>query len=225
MMRMTTLVGVVGAALTLGHAGVAVAGPPLLCHPYEIGGAQSLPWQGRDWWPGHKDYNTANLVADTMTLLTPATPVVARMETMRRAAIYATGDRRVAEALLTAVLARARKLEAAGQPDPLAWLDAAYLTEALREVGDLAKMSDSGPFASAVRTVAGLTDGYDGYAFIMKSLELRPDDPSIEFAAALIAARETGRNGPGTKYIEHARKARAGAGRDALLARNLDHVQ
>ncbi len=223
-MRITTWVGVIAGVLMLGNARTALAGPPLLCHPYEIGQASSLPWQGHDWWPGRSDYKVANLVSETMAILTPSTPVLVRMETMRRAAIYATRDRGVAEQLLTAVLGRARKLEAQGRPDANAWLDAAYLTEALREVGDLAQMSDKSPFVEAVRTVNGLTAGLDGYAFILKSLDLRPGDPSIEFAAALIAARETGRDGSSTKYVEHAAKARAGATRDALLARNLDHI-
>jgi hypothetical protein len=28
---------------------VALAGPPLLCHPFEIGNARSLPWSGPGW--------------------------------------------------------------------------------------------------------------------------------------------------------------------------------
>jgi hypothetical protein len=136
--KRTTRVGVIVGLLMLGNARTALAGPPLLCHPYEIGQASSLPWQGREWWPGRSDYNVANLVSETMAILTPSTPVLVRMETMRRAAIYATRDRVVAEQLLAAVLGRARKLEAQGKPDANAWLDAAYLAEALREVGDLA---------------------------------------------------------------------------------------
>ena len=223
-MRITTwLAGVVG-VLMLGNARTVLAGPPLLCHPYEIGQASSLPWQGREWWPGRRDYNVANLVSETMAILTPSAPVVVRMETMRRAVIYATRDRAVAEQLLAAVLGRARTLEAQGKPDANAWLDAAYLTEALREVGDLARMSDNSPFVGSVRRVDGLTAGLDGYAFILKSLDLRPGDPSIEFAAALIATRETGRDGSSREYVEHAAKARAGATCDAFLARNLDHI-
>jgi hypothetical protein len=223
-MRIPTWLVIVVGVLVLGNARTVLAGPPLLCHPYEIGQASSLPWQGRDWWPGRRDYNVANLVSETMAILMPSAPVVVRMETMRRAVIYAARDRDVAEQLLAAVLGRARKLEAQGRPDANAWLDAAYLTEALREVGDLARMSDNSPFAGAVRAVDGLTAGLDGYAFILKSLDLRPGDPSIEFAAALIATRETGRDGSSRKYVEHAAKARAGATRDALLARNLDHI-
>ena len=48
----------------------------------------------------------------------------------------------------------------------------------------------------------------------------RPADPAIQFAAALISADD--HRG---EYPAHAAKARAGSGGDALLARNLDHVQ
>ena len=71
----------------------AVAGPPLLCNPFDIGNAKSLPWDGtRAFWQGRADYRLENLVADTAALLTPSTPVIVRMETLRRAALYASTD-------------------------------------------------------------------------------------------------------------------------------------
>jgi hypothetical protein len=221
MARLTASVGIVTVLSVLGVARPALAGPPLLCHPYEIGAAQSLPWQGRDWWPGLADYKVANLVADTQSLLSSSTPVIVRMETLRRATIYAMRDRGVAARLLTAITERARALERDGRPDALAWLDAAYVTEAIREVSDLTRQSTQFQDAKALQ---GLTDGADGYALILKSLELRPDDPSIEFAAALIAERDRGSATHPPKFDGHARKARAGAERDALLARNLNHI-
>jgi len=76
------------------------AGPPLLCHPYDIGSARSLPWNDAAGWTGTRaDYKLENLVADTDALLTPTTPVVVRMETLRRAAIYASMDAKVAKQL------------------------------------------------------------------------------------------------------------------------------
>jgi hypothetical protein len=222
--RLIAVVGILTTFSVIGLAGPVLAGPPLLCHPYEIAAAPSLPWQGHDWWPGRGDYKVANLVADTQALLAPATPVIVRMETLRRATIYAMRDRNVATQLLAVVTERARALERDGHPDALAWLDAAYLTEALREVAELARMSDNSPFNQGVQNVQGLTAGADGYALILKSLELRPDDPSIEFAAALIAERDRGSAGHPPKFDAHARKARAGAKQDALLARNLDHI-
>src|SRR6185436_15560033 len=68
----------------------AQAGPPLICHPYEIAHAQSLPWANPGEWRAVKsDYDLNRLVNDTLALLTPNTPVIVRMETMRRATVYA----------------------------------------------------------------------------------------------------------------------------------------
>ena len=222
--RSIACVGIVTMLSALGLARPALAGPPLLCHPYEIGAAKSLPWKGQDWWPGRDDYKVANLVADTQALLTAEMPVIVRMETLRRATIYATRDRNVATQLLATIVKRAHTLERDGHPDALAWLDAAYITEALRQVEDLAGMSNNSPFRDGVRAVQGLTAGADGYALILKSLELRPDEASIQFAAALIAARDSGSAGNSPKYEQHAQKAREGAKRDALLARTLGHI-
>src|SRR5262245_38932567 len=66
----------------------AFAGPPLICHPFEIGNARSLPWNGPEWRAVKKDYNINRLVDDTLGLLTPETPVLVRMETIRRATVY-----------------------------------------------------------------------------------------------------------------------------------------
>src|SRR6187397_1918598 len=95
-------------ALALAVAAPALAGPPLLCHPFDIGSARSLPWDGTNaWWQGRADYNLQNLVADTEAILTPSTPVIIRMETLRRAALYASLDDKVAARLLSSVTARA----------------------------------------------------------------------------------------------------------------------
>jgi hypothetical protein len=59
----------------------------------------------------------------------------------------------------------------------------------------------------------------DGRAYLSKSLSARPDDPSFAFAAALMVADQDR-----PAYERHAQKARDGAGRDPLLARNLKHV-
>ena len=59
-------------AVGLGLASVASAGPPLICHPFTTGtGAPLLPWaEGTNNWhlPDH-GYDRANLVADTLSLL------------------------------------------------------------------------------------------------------------------------------------------------------------
>ena len=70
------------------------AGTPLICHPYAIGRAKTLPGTDGDWKGVNPNYDRTNLVRDTLALLTPETPIIVRMETMRRAAIYATAGLR-----------------------------------------------------------------------------------------------------------------------------------
>jgi hypothetical protein len=212
-----SFVAVVAVAV-VGMAGPALAGPPLLCHPFSIGDAASLPWDGsRAFWQGRADYHVANVVSDTDTLMTRSMPVVVRMETLRRAAIYASADAGIASRLYARFAERLRQSETAGRPDPLALFDFAYLTETYRQIAELDRyMSEFQGRGPALRRLIGSTDGY---ALMTKVLLQRTDDPAMEFAAALMRGR---RDDPA--YRAHAEKARAGASRDALVARNLSHI-
>ena len=127
-------------------AAPATAGPPLLCHPFDIGAAASLPWDGSHaFWEGRPDCRIANMVSDTDALLGPATPVIVRMETLRRAALYASADPAVAARLYAKFEARLPLAERNGRADPLAMFDLAYLTETYRQIADLdGFMSESG---------------------------------------------------------------------------------
>ena len=195
----------------------ALAGPPLLCHPFDIGTAASLPWSGTSsWFDGKADYKLVNLVADTEALLTPSTPVIVRMETLRRASIYASRDPKIAFALLERLTAKAQASKATGRPDALALLDAAYATEALRQVTMIGGIPG---FKDQVNGVKDVVSNADGWQYMKASLAAQPDDPALEFAAALIAADKDR-----AAYRGHAERARAGAGKDALLARNLSHI-
>lgn len=190
----------------------AQAGPPLLCHPFDIGSAASLPWSGSSsWFDGKTGYRLGNLVGDTDALLGPSTPVVVRMETLRRAAIYASHDPQVASALLDRLAAKAQNSKTA-----LALLDVAYLTEALRQITQIGGVAG---YKDRVPAILDLVRDRDGWQQMKASLAASPDDAGLQFAAALIAAgKDRG------AYIDHARKARAGAQKDALLARNLNHI-
>ncbi len=195
----------------------ALAGPPLLCHPFDIGTAASLPWSGSaSWFDGRADYKVSNLIADTEALLTPSMPVIVRMETLRRAAIYASRDPKVASALLERLTAKAQASKAAAQPDALALLDAAYVTEALRQITMIGGIQG---FKDQVGAIRDLISNADGWQYMKASLAARPDDPALEFAAALIAADKDR-----AAYRNHAQRARDGASKDALLARNLSHI-
>lgn len=197
-------IGVV--AILLGLTTSAQAGPPLICHAIEIGQAQSLPWV--DWsQKGSRGYDVKNLTRDTLAILDANTSVLVRMETLRRATIYARQqlsikDSQAAKELLTRLHARAADSDAAGHTEALAWFDVGYLIETYQQwIGK----DEPNPAA-----------GLDGYSLIQKAIRLRGPDPEMEFAAALVTL-----NGPEADHQDHVRKALAGAKGDPLLARNL----
>jgi hypothetical protein len=202
----------------LSLATVAQAGPPLICHTIEIGHAKSLPWISHNWnLSGGENYDTKNLVRDALEILAPDTPVLVRMETLRRATLYARKDPLAAKELLARLHARATSAESSGHPDALAWFDVGYLTETYKQwIGqNLPHMTDG------MRMDPNPAAGVDGYALVKKALALRGaalhgDDPQMEFAAALITL-----SGPQDEHRDHAQKAIAGAKIDSLLSQNL----
>ena len=118
-------------AIGLLLATAAFGGPPLICERIEIGTAQSLPWKGVEGWQGtDPSYDLKKLTADTLALLTPGAPAVVRMETMRRAAIYAARDSRLAEEIALRLTARVLDGEGA---NAMAWFDAGYFVETVRQ--------------------------------------------------------------------------------------------
>ncbi len=187
-----------------------LAGPPLVCHPFEIGSASSLP-AGSGPFGMNGNYDRSQLVEQTLALLKPETPVIVRMETLRRAAVYTSRgleglgrnkrysdeDKALAFALISRLTARALDAEAAGRTDALAWFDAGYFIESCEQ--------------------AGFSTGLGGYDWVKKALALRGGDPEIEFAAALICSMKVGGG-----REEHLRKASAGARKGSLLAENID---
>ena len=121
-------------------ASTSLAGPPLICHRVEIGGAKSLPWRGVADWDGTVgNYQISRLTADTLALLTPTAPLNVRMETIRRAAIYSVRQEGLSEQLSLQLLARAANSEAAGKPEAMAWFDAGYFAEAMRQLAFVRK--------------------------------------------------------------------------------------
>ena len=181
----------------------AAAGPPLICHPFDIGNAKSLPWMSHDWnLDGGENYDTRNLAGDTLAILEGSQIPLVHMETLRRATLYARSDRVAAKQLLLKLVVRAQSSESSSRPDAFALFDAAYLTEAYKQW-----LGDKGDNPA---------HGLDGLAAIKKSLQLLPNNSQIAFAASLITLR-----GPEAEQQEYAQKAIAGAKSDELLARNL----
>ena len=187
--------------ILLGFTTFAQAGPPLICHPIEIGQAKSLPWVEFNH-RGRTDYDLKNLSRDTLAILDSHTPVLVRMETLRRATIYARQDQQAAKELITRLQERASNSDVAGRPDALAWFDVGYLAEAYKQW-----MGKGEPNPAA---------GLDGYSWVTKAISLRGSDPEMEFAAAMITL-----TGPNGAHRDHVQKAMAGAQHDPLLAQNL----
>ena len=203
---------VVSCALAvLSLAAPALAGPPFICHPFEIGGTASLPWVDGDYLGMRGDYDITRVVADTQALLTPDMPTIARMETLRRAVLYASRDRALAERLVAALTARVHAADGTGHADALALFDAGYVLEAMNEIEMLAHYASD--LADRGRALAGMTRPHDGQALILKSAALRADDAGIAFALALISKTEDKQ--------PHLLKARAAAKQDRLLATNM----
>jgi hypothetical protein len=202
----------------------ALAGPPLLCHPFEIGNARSLPWSGSEWRGVDKNYSINRLIDDTAALLTPETPVLVRMETIRRATVYAVwsmNDYKVGYAVKDATVAgdllarlKARIHEAGVKSDQramsLAMFDYGYLVETYKQ----------GSYDAQASRGAKLVADIDGYGMIVKAIAKLGGDSEMEYAAALSCMgrkREAGQDA----YVAHVQKAAAGAPEGSLLARNM----
>ena len=200
-------------AVFVAMSGTAEAGPPLICHPFDVGSATMLPWApGTGWNSPDRSYDVQRLTPDTLKLLTPMTPVLARMEIMRRATIYASQDRKVAMTLLKAVLDRAKAVPETSR-DPLPWFDAGYLIESYRQ------MKSAGPWemlSGAERLWADFRNdprAVDGYGFVRKALQLAGSNAEMEFAASLMQQ--------GAQRPQHRQRATSGAPAGSLLAKNL----
>jgi hypothetical protein len=171
--RLRTLLMTMAAALML--APPALAGPPLLCFPFDIGTAASLPVGTGGWESIDRSYDAAHLVDDTLALLTPKTPVIVRMETLRRATLYAARDQKQAGTLLDRLQQRAA---IPGANVALAVFDFGYLVETYKQATHL-----FGRPMQAVRNI-------DGYNLVAKSAAMT-EDPGIDFALAVMTRDKT----------------------------------
>jgi hypothetical protein len=146
----------------------AFAGPPMICHEVNIGSQKSLPWGvSNDWDNKLPTYDRTRLVADTLELLKPDTDVLVRMETLRRAAIYASATP-LANQLADTLRSRTGSL---------ASFDAGYFIEAVHQ---LASITKSDPLA-----------GIDGYSLAKKSLATANDTAAVEYGLSLMQAHTT----------------------------------
>ncbi len=180
---------------------------PLVTWALEIGNARSLPWGDPKAWnapaPG---YDVRRAPRETLTLLASNTPVLARMETLRRAVVYSQADPGIAYQLLAALTARVREAEAAGKPDVLAWFDLGYLVEVSNQAQWLKKR---------------YLEEINGYSLVMRAIRVAGDSApgalEMQFAAGLILLEPKGQH----PYYPHFRTVVRAAGEGSLLAINL----
>jgi hypothetical protein len=190
-------------ALLLLIATAVLAGPPLICHSFDIGSAKSLPWISHSWnLSGAETYDTSKLASDTLAILAADHTVIVHMETLRRATLYARKDPAAAKELFTKITMGTKSVTPqSDQSRALTYFDTGYLVEAYKQwLGDSANPAT----------------GLDGYALIKEAIQLRGNDPQMEFAAAMVTLR-----GPASEHQAHAQQAIAGAKKDPLLAGNL----
>jgi hypothetical protein len=203
------------------------AGPPLICHPIEIGNSRSLPWgDASDWRAVKRDYDLNRLVEDTLALLTADTPVLARMETLRRATVYAVWARydrevgftvkneKVADVLLTRLMDRIRESVRNNHSYMIALFDAGYLQSCFQQAN-----SHSGRSADKTANTEGysmMRKALDGYTMVRKAVAGRGGTAEMEFAAALASKFPQQ-----PMHIQHLQRAVAGAQEGTLLARNI----
>ena len=179
------------------------AGPPLLCHPFETtAGSALLPWgSGPGWNTPNPAYDVRRLPDDLQRLLSPGAPVLARMENIRRAVIYAWDHPRVADGLIAALRARAASATpASGREGALALFDAGYLLETYRQGAHRHRR----------------TDVPAGYEMVRRAIAMAGGSAEMEFAASLMIEGERAKT--------HLRRARAADPAESLLAKNIDAI-
>lgn len=177
-MKISTVSCIVCVLAALAVSLTALAGSPLLCHPISVNADQSLPW-GKDAFTRSGSYDAARLVNDTLNALGRQTPVLTRMETLRRATLYIDKDTEIADDLMGSLMSRIVNADAAGKPDSLAWFDAGYLAACLQQSG---ARTSFGPALGKDRSAASIP----GYSWVVKAIDISGGNTSMELAAALI---------------------------------------
>jgi len=174
----------------------ALAGPPAICHPIDIGTAKSLPWRASaDFNAADPSYDLSRLNHDTLALLSPGTPIKVRMETMRRAALYTAKDSRLAYEIAARLMARALDAESTGKPDAMAWFDAGYFVETLKQASLVYKWDMLTPAQKQAWTLRGESDAIDGVQWVERAIRIGGENKDVRYALSLIDA-DRGRKQP-----------------------------
>ena len=188
----------------------ALAGPPLICFPFEVESGKLIAWgSGPGWNTPDRAYDIKNVIADTSATLAPDAPILTRMENMRRATIYAMRDPQIAHDLLKTVMNRAL----ATTVDSRAWFDAGYLIESYKQAVHLrdTRKPKLRAWAAVDETIR-----VDGYTWVKKAMAMTAPSAEMEFAASLMTQ--------GAVASAHRARAIAAAPKGSIVARNLAAV-
>ena len=205
---MTTITrSLIALAVVACFATPALAGPPLICFPFQTESGKLIAWgTGSGWNTPDRSYDIKTLIADTNAVLASEAPVLTRMENMRRATIYAMRDPQIAQDLLKTVMTRAL----ATTSDSRAWFDAGYLIESYKQA---AHLRENGKPELRAWAAVEETLRVDGYNWVKKAMSMTAPSAEMEFAASLMTQ--------GSLASAHRAKALAAAPKGSVVARNI----
>ncbi len=201
-LKQWTRATVVAAAMTI--AAAAEAGPPMICHPVEIGAAESLPW-GKDGFSTDRGFAADRVPGETVRILERDQSALVHMETLRRATLYCEDDDEAAVRLAAALMARALDAGTSGRPAALRWFDAGYFVQCCHQLG------------IRLDVQGGTANGIAGYGWVKRAIEIAGPDAELEFGAAMVTALARI-----PQHAEHAAAAKKLAAADSQVARNLE---
>jgi hypothetical protein len=174
------------------------AGSPLMCHQIRIGDAKSLPW-GKDTFDKASSYDASRVVDDTLKLLDDRQPVLARMETIRRAVNYIDRDLAKADRLFGTLATRVLDAEVVMDQRVLAlrYFDAGYFAATLQHAG----------IAPSFGPASGKHDLHrvPGYAWMVRAWKM--NDLNGDMALGLALATADTRLSEHTMFLECAVKS------------------
>ncbi len=206
-MRSTTTISTLTLSIGLAFlCSTASAGPPLICHPIDIGKQASLPFGTGPFELG--DLARDAVVPKTVELLDASTDVFVHIETLRRAYLYLDqrGDGAAAARERDRLIARLgeRALDAAAEEGRLPSRDAA-----LRwlDVGYFLAILDQGPNRG--------THPERAARYLDVAGRLAPNDAGVHFAIANASVDGANRS----RYLDHLQRAVALAAESDTLAR------
>lgn len=167
------------------------AGPPCVCWPIATGDAPVLA--------DPKGTPDDIVVARTLKILDAKLPVLARMESLRRAALALQAKPHHADRILSRLMARVLDAETGtAQERAKLWFDAGYAVACFRQ-GD------------------SIDDNLRGYRWIARAIELSGGDGAMHYGAALAVLMPHPNH---DQFPRHVKAMKAAAADDKLLAKN-----